>query len=750
MKEGVLLSSVIIGKNDLETWCKQNNKEYILQEWDYNANAPFTPQNIAAGSNKKFSWVCSEGHKWIDSVYYRTKVSTKCPYCTGKIVITGFNDLATTHPEILKNWNYEKNSVLPTEITKRNHNSEYFWWKCEKGHEWQARLSNKINLDRGCPYCSNHKVLTGFNDLETWCKEHKKEALLKEWDYEKNDILPSQISYANNKKVWWKCNLSHEWDATIGSRTTGRPSGCPFCSNPPKRILIGFNDFESWCHHNHKEYLLKEWDYDKNGDLSPKDFSYGSGKGIWWKCNKNHHWKVSIANRVHGTNCPICARTQTSFPEQTIAFYLMQEHEIEQRFRIKGDEVDIYIPKYNIAVEYDGKLWHSDILKQEHDSEKSKRISNAGVSLIRIKETENKKSIHLENGQYIIEFIAKNGKYITKDFEWALSNLINIIDNITHKTSSISINIERDQYLIRAHYMNVLNSNSVAAVFPELIPEWDIEKNEGVTPDAFSARNNKRVWWKCKNGHSWLASINTRGERKLGCPFCAGQRTVSGENDFETWCKQNNPTLLSEWDYQKNIINPSDIPKTYKEKMWWKCKNGHCWQATVYNRVNGTGCPQCHTGNHGTRNKVSLDTWCKQNNSNLCQEWNYEKNGSLTPALVSHGSHTKVWWICSKGHEWEAQIKSRTYNHGCPYCSGTNKKAITGINDLATWCKQNNKEYIIDEWDYDKNGELTPEKITWGSHKRINWKCSKGHMWEAVVKERTKLHGNTCPICKKL
>ena len=108
MKEGVLLSSVIIGKNDLETWCKQNNKEYILQEWDYNANAPFTPQNIAAGSNKKFSWVCSEGHKWIDSVYYRTKVSTKCPYCTGKIVITGFNDLATTHPEILKNWNYEK------------------------------------------------------------------------------------------------------------------------------------------------------------------------------------------------------------------------------------------------------------------------------------------------------------------------------------------------------------------------------------------------------------------------------------------------------------------------------------------------------------------------------------------------------------------------------------------------------------------------------------------------------------------
>ena len=191
--------------------------------------------------------------------------------------------------------------------------------------------------------------------------------------------------------------------------------------------------------------------------------------------------------------------------------------------------------------------------------------------------------------------------------------------------------------------MNVLKENSVAAVFPELITEWDIEKNEGVTPDAFSARNNKRVWWKCKNGHSWLASINSRGEHKLGCPFCAGQRTIAGENDFETWSRNNNPQLLNEWDYKKNLVSPSSIPKTYKDKMWWKCQNGHCWQATVYNRVNGTGCPQCNTGHNVTRSKVSLADWCQQNNSNLFDEWNYEKNGDKTPASVRYGSHAKVW-----------------------------------------------------------------------------------------------------------
>ena len=74
---------------------------------------------------------------------------------------------------------------------------------------------------------------------------------------------------------------------------------------------------------------------------------------------------------------------------------------------------------------------------------------------------------------------------------------------------------------------------------------------------------------------------------------------------------------------------------------------------------------------------------------------------------------------------------------------------IKGINDLETWCKQNDREYILEEWDALQNGELTPDMVTWGSHKRVHWKCKKGHMWEAVVKERTKIRGNRCPECRK-
>lgn len=691
------MAKLVVGENDLKTWCENNNKDDLLSEWDYTSNR---------GLKNKFGWDVS----------------------------------------------------VPSLVTPNSNIT--VGWICDKGHKYEAAIVNRTANNSGCPFCYGRKLIKGYNDFETWCKKNGRKDLLEEWNYEKNNGLkPCDIIQGGaGKKYWWIGTCGHEWDSVISSRIRVRQgkkqlvksAGCPYCSNPPKRILVGFNDLESWCKSNHRENLLSEWNYEKNGIL-PTDVTFGSAKYVWWKCNKNHEWKTQVHNRTgrSKTDCPICARTQTSFPEQSVAFYLRKEYEVLQRYRIKGREVDIFIPQFNIAIEYDGYLWHSGKEKEKKDAEKTKKLISEGITLIRLIETKDKTSIGEFDGQYIIEFIAMNGKYVTTEFEWALTELYKIINFITNRKIIPDIDMKKDELSIRAYYMNVLKENSVASVFPELIEEWDVDKNEGITPDIYSAGNNKKVWWKCENGHSWKASINTRGVRKLGCPYCAGQRVIAGENDFELWCQKNNVKLLEEWDYEKNVVKPNEIPRTYKEKMHWKCLRGHEWEATVYNRVNGTGCPICNTGNNVKRNKVSLVEWCVENNSNLCDEWNYEKNGEITPQSVTYGSHAKVWWKCSKGHEWEAQVKSRTYNHGCPFCSGTNKKAIKGVNDLETWCRQNDKVYILDEWDTIKNGELTPDKVTWGSHKRIHWKCSKGHEWEAVVKERTKIRGNQCPVCRK-
>jgi len=65
---------------------------------------------------------------------------------------------------------------------------------------------------------------------------------------------------------------------------------------------------------------------------------------------------------------------------------------------------------------------------------------------------------------------------------------------------------------------------------------------------------------------------------------------LPGYNDLQTV----NPALSKEWNYDKNNgLAPSDVKPNSDRKVWWKCGNGHEWQAIIGNRNRGNGCPQC-------------------------------------------------------------------------------------------------------------------------------------------------------------
>ena len=71
----------------------------------------------------------------------------------------------------------------------------------------------------------------------------------------------------------------------------------------------------------------------------------------------------------------------------------------------------------------------------------------------------------------------------------------------------------------------------------------------------------------------------------------ANKKVLKGYNDLQTI----NPTLASEWDYEKNIsLTPMDVLPNSNKKVWWKCGNGHGWEAKISDRNNGTNCPQCY------------------------------------------------------------------------------------------------------------------------------------------------------------
>ena len=197
-----------------------------------------------------------------------------------------------------------------------------------------------------------------------------------------------------------------------------------------------------------------------------------------------------------------------------------------------------------------------------------------------------------------------------------------------------------------------------------------------------------------------------------------------------------NAQLMAEWDWERNTdFDPMQFTLGSNKKVWWRCSQGHEWQAIIANRHKGSACPYC-SGRCAVKGKNDLET----TNPALAKEWNYEKNGRLTPAEIMPNSGKRLWWKCGAGHEWQARIADRNKGKGCPYCTG--QKVLRGYNDLAT-----THPTLAEEWEYDLNGELKPFMVTAGANKKVWWRCKNGHQWQAYIYSRSNKNGSNCPHC---
>lgn len=699
---------VLKGYNDLETLFPE-----LAREWNYGKNGELKPDNITSGTSKKVWWICSQGHEWQAIVSNRSKKGSGCPYCSNLKAWPGFNDLATTTPDIAKEWHPTKNDTLTPQMVVCG-SERRVWWQCSKGHEWQARLADR-KRGHGCPYCAGQRVLKGFNDLATTNPD-----LAKEWNYNKNGILsPDSISSGNNKKVWWICSKGHEWQSTISSRSSG--VGCPICSN--KKVLAGYNDLATI-----KPELTSEWNYEKNSSLTPSEVTPYSEKKVWWKCQFGHEWQSAIHHRSNGRGCPFCSSKGSSMPEQGIAFYLEQCCEIKQRVDLFGYEVDIYLPCYNIGIEYDGCYYHKN--RETNDKKKTIVLTSKGVKLFRVIESDRNTVIN-DSIYYCHDGMGVN-------YKWAVEKLLLLLYNLTTNEgfNLVKVNIKGDRLKIRERFNLIQKENSLAVLNPEVAKGWDYAKNGKLTPEMFFVNSNEKVWWKCQYNHSWKAQISHRTSKKTGCPYCAGVKILPGFNDLQTLC----PDLAKQWNYAKNDkLLPSMVTIGTNRIVWWVCSEGHEWQSSVANRTGNhrNGCPVC-SGKKVQEGFNDLQTLMPE----VAIEWNYDRNEDLTPAKVTIGSNKKVWWKCPFGHEWQSTIVNRTkQGNGCPYCSGRN--AIPGVNDLQSAAPQ-----LAEEWNYSKNGTLKPSLISRRSSKKVWWICSLcGKEWQATIAHRS--DGRGCPECAK-
>lgn len=545
-------------------------------------------------------------------------------------------------------------------------------------------------------------------------------------ELEKNDIKPTEVVAGSKSSVWWICKRGHEWETKIINRTRG--NGCPYCSG--YRVDVGRNDLKSTF-----PDIANEWNYERN-EKTPSDYGHGSRAKVWWICKRGHEYQAVISDRTKGNGCPKCREeVKVSFPEKAVFYYLSKTYEnVVPSYRadwLGAFELDVFIPDYGIAVEYDGEYGHSTKKGINRDIRKNKVCSDNDIKLIRIREP---KCGVLND--YSIDILMGNKNELNNAIELVFIKINDLIGSQNYDLKDLDIDINRDSGEIYSLIEYSERENSLAERAPEITQMWHPTKNGRLTPEYVSVFSSKRIWWQGACGHVWQSSAAY--EVSSGkCPFCTGKRVLKGFNDLAT----TNPELLSEWNYACNLLSPEEVTAGSGKKVSWKCKMGHTWEASIVSRKRGNGCPIC-ANRQLLVGYNDLGTY-----PDLAADFDSVKNG-IKPEKVCVGTQSKYWWKCVNcGNEWKAPVEARVRGRGCPVCSLRKKTSVARKKRLIEKgvLSETNTE-LMKDWNYRKNTEVSPDNIHSGYPRKVWWICHKcKHEWQATVASRTS--GRGCPRC---
>lgn len=287
--------------------------------------------------------------------------------------------------------------------------------------------------------------------------------------------------------------------------------------------------------------------------LTPDGITFGSNKVVWWKGSCGHEWQTSVKARSKGEKCPICSgvRAVAGINDlSTLKPGLASEW--SKKNEIKPTEVTVGSHKKVIWKCRLGHEWTASV--------KSRSINGSGCPYC----SHNKVLVGFNDLATVVPKVAD---------EWSEKN--------EKKPTEVTAFANRKAWW--------KCRNDLKTTHPEITEEWS-EKNYPLQPDEVNAKSRKNVWWHCKKcGNEWKSVINARIKGAV-CPVCAEREVLAGYNDLATTDKN----LLSDWDYEQNRIQPTEVSRTSAKRAWWKCRHGHSWSMKINERtILGKGCRIC-------------------------------------------------------------------------------------------------------------------------------------------------------------
>lgn len=440
---------------------------------------------------------------------------------------------------IAQYWDYEHNTIDPATVASKS--GKKFWWICPECHQSHEKIVQSLHKSPLCRDCGHRKAIAnGYKSRITKTRSIADDpTLIKYWDYERNTVSPSDITYKSTKKYWWicaQCGQPHERSAGNEQKS----QLCQKCGHKKGTANGQRTHLAKTLTVADVPVQLNQWDYEKN-PMPPSEVASKCNKKFWWICSECGESFQRAANHEHETQlCRVCGLKRRT--ENNLTARLAKSHSIAD------DPVQ-------------SKCWDYN------------------------RNTEDPKTI----------FYRSNGYYWWKCPECGKSYRRTAGNQYasTHVCDDCAIKIR-----VATHAATRLERSEKVSDKPNLLVQWDYDKN-GITPDKVLAHSVTNYWWKCPRcGKSYYNSPDHKYESKV-CSDCGkdlqGKMRRKNEIKRKGSFGDQHPHLAKEWHPTLNgDVTPYDITSGCGEYFYWQCKYGHVFHTSPSERVSRhAGCPTC-------------------------------------------------------------------------------------------------------------------------------------------------------------
>nr|DAN12932.1 MAG TPA: endonuclease [Caudoviricetes sp.] len=494
----------------------------LSRVWDYSRNEGQNPSYIGIKSCKFYSWLCySCSAPFVSTAEETYRHRGLCPDC---------------HRVEVKKHRNEKNDNLYGSVADVPFIMDLWCEDNPDPHTIRKWSSSKAKIH--CADCGSivERVVSGIYEHHSFfCKdcEKKRRALkyqkriiaktgscadfpeiMAVWDFDANEINPQNIPSGSRYKIYCKCpQCGIKWQSFVYQRK-GKDPLCQRCATAKAVVRRDERKYtkkkDDWLSFADVSPINASWWHPTlNGNITPADVPHASGKDFFWICPNNHVFKSTPRNMKARRFCPVCRPTiHSSFIEMSIAFYLNEVSPVEQWVNIPGTRMsmDIYLPLLNTCIEYDGVVYHKNLRQYKRDLRKDELLEQKNIGLIRIKEWSSE--THSENTLFF--------DYNKFDLQGLLDTLCEMLS-----LSCVKVDLLKDSSAIYQKLYPEVVKNSISKKAPHLVPYWDLQANNGVSPDKVNVFSTLPFSWKCPICNAkWEHSPIGMMRRKNICQVC--------------------------------------------------------------------------------------------------------------------------------------------------------------------------------------------------------------------------------------